>query len=228
MTVSILQSNYIPWKGYFDIIARSDIFVIYDEVQFTKNDWRNRNLIVTPQGIKWITIPVKQVSLNQKISETQVSNENWNKKHKNTLIANYAKSPKFKEISELIFPLYNSSSKFLSEINTSFILAICEYLNIRTEIVNSKILNLTGDRNERLVDACRKLNATKYISGPGAKCYLNHELFENNGISVDWMDYSNYTKYNQNTKQFIDQVSILDLLFNEGKSSVDFLKYNKK
>jgi hypothetical protein len=224
MTVSILQSNYIPWKGYFDIIAKSDVFVIYDEVQYTKNDWRNRNQIVTKQGIQWITIPVKQDSLNQKIDKTEIFLENWNKKHKNTIASNYSKAPFFKEVSEFLFPLYENPSKNLSEINSSFILAICKYLEIKTQILNSKDLYLTGDRNERLVDACIKLNSSNYLSGPGAKDYLDLALFEKNGISVEWMDYSCYPKYNQATKEFVHSVSIIDLLFNEGKASRKFLK----
>jgi hypothetical protein len=224
MTVSILQSNYIPWKGYFDIIAKSDIFVIYDEVQYTKNDWRNRNQIISKQGVQWITIPVKQDSLDQRIDKTQVFLENWNKKHKNTLVANYSKAPYFKEISELLFTLYEKPSKYLSDINLSFILSICNYLDIKTEIINSKNLYLTGDRNERLIDACTKLNASNYLSGPGAKDYLNLSLFESNGINVEWMDYSNYRPYNQGTKEFVHSVSIIDLLFKEGKASRGFLK----
>jgi hypothetical protein len=225
MTVSILQSNYIPWKGYFDIIAKSDVFVIYDEVQYTKNDWRNRNQIISKQGVQWITIPVKQVSLDQRIDETQIFLENWNKKHKSTLVSNYSKAPYFKEISELIFPLYESPSKYLSEINLSFILAICGYLDIDTKIINSKNLHLTGDKNERLIDACLKLDASNYLSGPGAKDYLNLSLFEKNGIKVDWMDYSNYREYKQNTIEFVHNVSIIDLLFHKGKESRRFLKY---
>jgi len=225
MTVSILQSNYIPWKGYFDIIAKSDVFVIYDEVQYTKNDWRNRNQIITKQGVQWITIPVKQDSLSQRIDQTEIFFENWNKKHKSTITSNYSKAPYFKEVSELLFPLYENPSKYLSEINLSFILAICSYLNIKTEIINSKNLQLTGDKNERLIDACIKLNASNYLSGPGAKDYLNLSLFENKGIKVDWMDYSNYPRYNQNTKEFEHSVSIIDVLFNEGKASRKFLKH---
>lgn len=225
MTVSILQSNYIPWKGYFDIIAKSDVFVIYDEVQYTKNDWRNRNQIISKQGVQWITIPVKQVSLNQRIDQTQIFLENWNKKHKSTLVSNYSKAPYFEEISDLIFPLYDSPSKYLSEINLSFILAICSYLDINTKIINSKNLHLSGDKNERLIDACLKLNASNYLSGPGAKDYIDLSLFEKNGINVDWMDYSNYPEYNQNTTEFVHSVSIVDLLFHKGKESRKYLKY---
>ena len=225
MTISILQSNYIPWKGYFDIIAKSDIFVIYDEVQYTKNDWRNRNKILTQNGLQWLTIPVKQDLLIQRIDQTKTALKNWNKKHLNTLVVNYSKAPFFEEISQLLFPLYNDPSEFLSEINLSFISTICDFLDIKTKIINSKSLDLSGDRNSRLIDACLKLNAKKYLSGPGAKEYLDLSIFENNGIQVEWMDYSNYPIYNQNSTKFENEVSIVDLLFNEGKAAKYFLKY---
>jgi len=124
----------------------------------------------------------------------------------------------------LLFPLYEYFSIFLFEINSSFIFTICNYLIIKIEIINSKLLYLTNNKNERLIVACIKLNASNYLSGPGAKDYLNLSLFENKGIEVDWMDYSDYPHYNQNSKEFEYFVSIIDLLFNEGKGSRKFLK----
>lgn len=149
--VAILQSNYIPWKGYFDIINSADIFIFYDEVQYTKNDWRNRNLIKTPNGIQWITIPVYQKSLNQKICETKVSFNKWNKKHWNTLKANYGKAIKFKDYKDQFENLYcNITTNYLSEINKLFISEINKILDINTIILDSKDLDLKGDRNEIL------------------------------------------------------------------------------
>jgi len=136
--VAILQSNYIPWKGYFDIIGMVDEFIIYDEVQYTKNDWRNRNRIKTPLGLQWITIPVYQKSLLQKISETQVSNYKWGIKNWNSLRSNYARAPYFKSYSPLFEEFYsNVKTPFLSQINGSLIRIICDLLNIKTKITNS-------------------------------------------------------------------------------------------
>jgi len=130
MKIAILQSNYIPWRGYFNIISKVDTFVIYDEVQYTKNDWRNRNQIKTPNGLVWLTIPVKQYSLNQKIYETEVVNQAWRRKHINSIKINYSKTPFFNEYFDTIANLYDGNEKLLSEINLRFIKGFCDILNI--------------------------------------------------------------------------------------------------
>jgi hypothetical protein len=225
MTAAILQSNYIPWKGYFDIIAKSDVFVIYDEVQYTKNDWRNRNLIKAKEGLQWLSIPVRQENLDQKIFETKVLQGNWLKKHKSTLQANYGKAPYFKEYKDVIFEIYDTPSTNLSEINRLFIEKICSILKINTKIIDSRDLTLIGDKVERLIDACKKLGANIYISGPAAKSYINEALFSKNNIEIEWMDYADYKEYNQLYPPFEHGVSILDLIFNEGPNARSFLKY---
>lgn len=225
MRIAILQSNYIPWKGYFDMINSVDVFVLYDEVQYTKNDWRNRNIIKTRNGKEWITIPVRQKSLSQRIDETEVLFNNWNVKHWNTIKTNYGKAPFFNELKDYIENLYLSiNTTLLSEINRIFILAIAEYLNIRTRIIDSKELNLQGDRNERLIDACKKLNATEYLSGPAAGKYLDTELFRASNIQVEWMSYTGYSEYPQLFPPFEAGVSILDVLLNTGKQSSKFIQ----
>jgi hypothetical protein len=223
--VAILQSNYIPWKGYFDIIAKADVFIIYDEVQYTKNDWRNRNLIKTPNGLQWLTIPVRFETLNQKIFETKISSTSWAKKHISTLQGNYSKAKYFKEYKDEIFSLYENQSDYLSEINASFIKAICKILNIKTHIIDSRDLNLEGDKNLRLIDACKKLNATTYISGPAAKNYLKTDLFNQNNIQIEWMDYNGYKEYNQLYEPFYHYVTIFDLIFNNGYNSNKYMKF---
>ena len=224
--IAILQSNYIPWKGYFDIIQQSDVFVIYDEVQYTKNDWRNRNLIKTPNGLEWLTIPVNQKNLDQKINETYVSQHNWNKKHWNTLVGNYSKAPFFKRYSEEFKDLFlGIETDNLSEINLLFIKKINSLFEINTEIIDSQSLQLIGDKNERLIEAIKKLNGTHYISGPAAKSYLNIEAFEKEEIQVEWMNYSNYPEYPQMFSPFKHNVTILDLLFNVGPDSKKY--FNK-
>jgi hypothetical protein len=225
MTVSILQSNYIPWKGYFDIIAKSDVFVIYDEVQYTKNDWRNRNIILTPTGENWLTIPVIVNSLDQKIYETKTATYNWNRKHYNSIVFNYSKANGFVDFKDFFEDLYSFSSRSLTEINTKFIKSICEILGIKTKIIDSRELALKGNRNERLIDACEKLSADVYLSGPAARNYLDLELFEKSKIKLEWMDYSNYVEYRQLFGHFNHNVSIIDLLLNEGFKSRNFLKY---
>lgn len=223
--IAILQSNYIPWKGYFDIIKESNIFVIYDEVQYTKNDWRNRNQIKTPNGMSWLTIPVSHKSLDQKIHETLVANSNWTKKHWNALVCNYAKSSFFNYYESEFKELYSSiETNNISEINQIFIKKINQILDIKTEILDSRTLNLTGDRNERLVDAVKKLKGTHYISGPAARNYLDVKKFESESIQVEWFDYTGYPEYSQLYGQFQHSVSILDLIFNVGPDAKHFLK----
>jgi len=223
--VAILQSNYIPWKGYFDIIQKADVFVIYDEVQYTKNDWRNRNMIKTPTGMQWLTIPVSQQSLNQKICETCISASNWNMKHWNALAGNYARARYFRHYESELKLLYSSIvTNNLSEINRQFIDKINSLLEITTEIIDSRSLDLIGDKNERLIDAVKKLNGTHYISGPAAKSYLDVSAFEKASIQVEWMEYSGYPTYSQLFEPFSHNVTVLDLLFNEGPNAKNFLK----
>lgn len=224
MKVAILQSNYIPWKGYFDLINSVDVFVLYDEVQYTKNDWRNRNKIKTKNGAEWITIPVSHKSSSQKICETAITLHKWNKKHWNTLMTNYGKAAFFDELKDQLKEFYmGQNSKFLSVINHNFIQFICDYLNIETRIIDSRELNLQGDRSSRLLDACEKLNATHYLSGPSAKDYLDTALFKSQNIEVEWMEYKDYPEYNQLHPPFEHGVSILDMLFNLGKDTPKYM-----
>ena len=216
-SIAIIQSNYIPWKGYFDLMARADVLVIYDEVQYTKNDWRNRNIIKTPNGPQWITIPVRQRNLSQRICETEVTDPKWALKHLRTLQTNYAKAPFFKEVFPVLESVYMGlDTPFLSEINLMLLLTVRDMLGISTEVIDSRSLNLEGNRSERLVDALLKLGGTEYISGPSAKEYLDVGLFSNKGIGVTWMDYSGYSEYPQLFPPFKHEVSVIDLLFNAG------------
>lgn len=225
MTIFITQSNYIPWKGYFDAINSADVFVVYDDMQYTKNDWRNRNQIKTPNGTQWLTIPVKSVSLDQKINETAVANQVWRKKHWKTIVQNYSKAPHFKKYAAEFEALYlDSSHEKLSEINHSFIVLINKLLCIETEVVWSSDYELKGDKNERLVNLCTELGGTKYLSGPAAQNYLAVDLFTKAGIEVEWMDYSNYPEYPQLFPPFEHGVTVLDLLFNMGQEARTFMK----
>lgn len=223
--IAILQSNYIPWKGYFDLINSVDEFILYDTAQYTKNDWRNRNKIKTPNGIKWITIPVKQEKLGQLIQETVIQEDFWKKKHWNMLTHNYSKTKYFKEYKPIFEKLYlDNNEVYLSKINYSFIKEICEILNINTKIRWSSEFNLVDGVTEKLISICQQCEASEYLSGPAAKDYFDMELAHVNNIKVEWMDYNNYPQYNQRNGDFEHGVSILDLIFNEGPNSVNFMK----
>ena len=212
-----MQSNYIPWKGYFDMINMVDVFVLYDTAQYTKNDWRNRNRIITNQGPRWLTIPVRVESLKQAINETSVAQSNWNKKHWNTIQANYARTSYFSKFKDLIESEYAGlSDASLSEINYRLINVVCQILGIDTKIIRSEDFELTGDRNFRLVQICKALGADVYLSGPAAKNYMDIDLFTQNNIEVEWMQYVGYEEYNQRGQKFHHNVSVLDLIFNTG------------
>jgi len=223
----ITQSNYIPWKGYFDSIQKVDVFVVYDDMQYTKRDWRNRNLIKTPQGLKWLSIPV-EVSGNylQKISDTKIADKNWKNSHWDILKQNYRSAQCFKEMSDWIEPLYrNCNFNYLTEINLHFITAIMNFFKIRTEIRYSNEFELADERTLKLVRICQDLQVTDYYSGPAAKAYMDESLFNTASVNVNYWDYSKYPEYPQLGQTFEHSVSILDLIFNSGSESKKYLKY---
>lgn len=223
--VAILQSNYIPWKGYFDLISYVDEFIIYDDMQFTKNDWRNRNKIKTPQGLNWITIPVGSDN-TRRIRDVIFVNNDWRLKHCKTLEANYSKSPFFEEIFSFIKPiLMDESLNSLTELNVSLIKSICSYLGILTPITYCWDYGLIEGKTERLVDLCEKSKADVYVSGPAAKDYIDQALFDKSKIQLEWFEYPNYSEYPQLWGEFQHSVSILDLMFNCGKESYKFMRY---
>jgi hypothetical protein len=206
--IAVIQSNYIPWKGYFDIINMVDEFVFYDCVQYTKNDWRNRNKIKTNHGSQWLTIPVHVDSLKEKICGVQVSDPKWATKHW-TFFKN-------------LFLTINTH--YLCEINHAFIFAINSLLGITTRIRHSSEFTLCGESTERLIDLLKQSGATSYLSGPRAKEYLMEPLFEQEHIALEWMDYEDYPEYNQPFSPFDHYVSIIDLLFNEGPNAAAYMK----
>ena len=224
--VAIVQSNYIPWKGYFDMIAFVDEFILYDDMQYTRRDWRNRNLIKTPQGKQWLTVPVKvKGKYYQTIRETEIDGTDWSAVHWKSIVLNYRKTSFFKEISELIEPIYRQHHfSHLSNLNRKFIETICNYIGIKTIISNSSDYSLIEGKTERLVDLCEQAGGSEYISGPSARNYIEGRIFSDKGIKLTWFDYSGYPEYNQLYGEFIHEVSILDLLFNCGKKSSNYMK----
>jgi hypothetical protein len=224
--IAISQSNYIPWKGYFDLIKSVDEFVLYDDMQFTRRDWRNRNQIKTPCGQQWLTIPVEvKGRFHQRINETVISDPGWPAQHWRTLEINYARAAHFADYRELIRELYlGCAATRLSEINHRFLVALNALLGIRTPLRWSSDYALEGERSARLLSICRQAGAQIYFSGPAARDYLDTALFAAAGIEVVWMDYSGYPTYRQLHGDFQHGVSILDLLFNEGPQAPNFMK----
>jgi len=226
--VAVLQSNYIPWKGYFDIIKSVDEFIIYDDVQFTKNDWRNRNKIKTHKGVEWLTIPVRHNNLFQKINETKISDKNWTKRHWKTITINYAKSKFIDQYKDVFEELYlGCTDELLTKINFRFIKAINQILQIQTKMTFSSDYELINGKNERLLFLLKQAKADVYVSGPAAKNYIIEKEFKNENIDIQWMDYSNYPIYNQLYPPFEHGVSIIDLIFNEGPDAIKFININR-
>lgn len=224
--VAILQSNYIPWKGYFDLIAAVDEFILYDDMQYTKRDWRNRNQIKTPEGVAWISVPVKvKGKFEQTIRETEIEGDGWKSQHLKSFAFNYKKAPHFDEIMALITPLYAREYTHLSVLNRTFIEAICGYFGIKTKISNSWDYPLGDGKSERLADLTLAAGGTEYISGPAAKDYIEEQIFTDRKLKLSWFDYAGYPEYPQLWEAFAHGVTILDLLFNCGQDAPKFMRY---
>ena len=217
--IAISQSNYLPWKGYFDMIRSVDQFVLYDEVQYTRRDWRNRNVIRTQQGLAWLTVPVVvKGKYDQSIESTLVTDQTWAAKHWSTIRHAYSRAPHFDQYSKPFQVYFESAPPAnLSEINRDLLEIVMASLEIKTPLSWSR--ELTGDqqgRTGRLISICLAAGATTYVSGPAAKAYLDVELFAAHGISVEWFNYDGYPEYRQLHTPFIHEVSIIDLLLITG------------
>lgn len=227
MRAAISQSNYIPWKGYFDFINTVDVFVLYDDVQYTKRDWRNRNKIIMQNGPGWLSIPVEvKGKFDQKINETKISEKGWNEKHWNSIYHAYSKAPYWDEYKDIFEELYaNATDEYLSRINYKFLKAMNAIFGIKTELRWSSEFELAEERTQRLIDICTDLGASTYVSGPAAKDYMDETPFNDKGIEVEWMDYSGYPQYPQlHGHDFEHGVSAIDLLFNVGPDAPKYMK----
>jgi WbqC-like protein family len=224
--VAIVQSNYIPWKGYFDLIASVDELILYDDMQYTRRDWRNRNQIKTAQGLQWLTVPVKvKGKYHQTIRETEIDGKDWQQTHWKAICQNYRRAQHFDEIFSVFEPFYvQKDYEYLSVLNRDLIEAICFYLGIKTKIKYSWDYQLIEGKTERLVSLCTQAGASEYISGPSAQGYIVPELFESRGIKLNWISYKGYKEYTQLWGEFSHAVTILDLLFNCGKNSLEYMR----
>ncbi len=229
--VAILQSNYIPWKGYFDIIGLVDEFILYDDMQYTRRDWRNRNQIKTAGGLQWLTIPVdSKGKFFQKINETRVTGGGWAADHWKAIRYCYAKAPYFKTYEPLFASLYERAAEMelLSHINHLFLTEICSLLGIGTKITWSSDYPLADGKTERLAALVKSAGGDWYLSGPAAKDYIVDEVFETAGVQLRYMDYSGYPEYPQLHGEFTHNVSILDLLFMTGPDAPKYMKFPQK
>jgi len=217
MRAVILQSNYLPWKGYFDLIQEADLFVYYDEVQYTKNDWRNRNRICSKNGVHWLTIPISRDSVRLPISEVRLPDASWQQHHLKSLTFSYRPAPYFHQIQTLLEDVYVARTWHrLVELNRYLIERIAKLLQIETTFIDSKTLALQGSRVERLVSVLAQVGATEYLTGPRARDYLAgaEPLFAAHGIRLRYKSYDRYAEYPQLATPFDHAVSVIDVLAN--------------
>lgn len=229
-TIAIVQPFYFPWKGYFDLIARVDEFLLFDDVQYPKRSWVNRNLIKGPDGIQRITIPVStKGKFNQLILETEVC-EKWADKHLKQILRCYKRAPFFNEFSGTLGDALRECDKMdrIVDINEHLIRIGCKALGLETKIGRTSAFGVAGAKTDRLLNICLATKADVYISGPTAKSYLEEDKFKKAGIQVNWMSYDGYKKYNQLYGEFVHEVSILDLIFNMGPEAREYLLSNSK
>jgi hypothetical protein len=224
MRCVILQPSYIPWRGYFDLIRCADVFVFYDDVQYDKGGWRNRNRIKTPQGLKWLTIPVRKrgiVSGKIPINAITTADDRWATKHLEALRRSYASAPYFD--GEWLERMYADPPSLLAEFTITTTIELAARLGIcDTRFIRSSELHATGRKTDRLVDVLRKVGATHYLSGQSARAYIEPQKFDDAGITLEWIPYD-YPEYPQLYPPFEPFVSVLDLLFMAGPEAPRYI-----
>jgi hypothetical protein len=230
MRVGVIQPSFIPWRGYFDFLASVDLFIFLDDVQYTAQNWRNRNQIKTPKGVEWLTVPVMHKSLSQLIMETMVMHDtNWQKKHFSAWSLNYRYAPYFDVIMELLSGIQGDKFDTISKLNIGLIKSICEYLGILTPMILSSSLHLGGQSTQRLINLLIEVGADTYLSGPSADQYLNKDLFKKFEIGLEYKSYD-YIPYPQLWGEFVGNVTVLDVIANcgpEAKSLITSISPNK-
>jgi hypothetical protein len=224
--IAIIQSCYVPWKGFFDLIGRCDEYVIFDRAQYVKRHWHNRNRIKTASGAQWLTIPViTKGHYEQPIDEVEIEKP-WTEKHWRTLEFAYRRAPFFDALAPTVRGWYERATQEerLSEVNAIFLRGIADLLGLKTRIVSDAVYPAEGAKTERLLKIARAARADRYLSGPSARAYFDDSMFAAAGIAVEWMNYENYPEYPQLHGGFEHGVSILDLLFSVGPDAPRYMR----
>jgi hypothetical protein len=228
MRVCIIQSCYIPWKGFFDLIGRCDEYVVYDSAQFVKGHWHNRNQIKTANGVRWLTIPVVTSGrLWQPINKVEIAKP-WADQHWHALKLAYKRAPFFEQFAPTVKAWYENAENqiLLTDVNAIFLKGIAELLGLKTRIVRDTVYPAAGDRMERLLQIARAAGADRYLSGPSARVYFDESAFASAGITTEWMGYEGYPEYPQLHGGFEHAVTALDLIFNNGAQARRFLNFS--
>ena len=226
--VAIVQSSYIPWKGYFELIRAVDELILYDDAQYTTRDWRNRNRIKTPKGPAWLTVPVETRGLRfQAVKDVRTAGGDWAKRHWQAIVRSYGKAPYFKRYAPAFMEFYlGRVDRQLSGVNRSLIEIVNGILDIPTKLSFSMDYGFErrAGKSEKILDLCRRCGASEYVSGPSAQKYLETDQFEKNGVRVRFSDYSGYPEYPQLFGPFVHEISVLDLIFNTGHEASKYMK----
>jgi hypothetical protein len=223
--IAIIQSCYVPWRGFFDLIGRCDEYVMFDHTQYTKRHWHNRNRIKTAAGVEWLTIPViTKGRFEQLIDQVEIEKP-WAEKHWRTIEHAYARAPFFPTLGPVVRGWYERAAKeaLLTEVNAIFLQEIGGLLGLSTRLVRDGAYPAEGAKTEKLLHIVQAAGADRYLSGPSAKAYFDEAMFTGAGISVEWMSYDRYAAYPQLHGDFEPAVSILDLLFNTGSDASRYL-----
>lgn len=226
MIVTIHQPEYLPWMGFFDRIDKADVFIVLDDVGYQKNAFINRNRIKTVDGWKWITIPVKGRSPNKKINEVLIDNsKKWQESQLSVIKKSYENSPNFKKYYGFIEKALSQKWDSIADLDIYLIKKVNDFLGIEARIERSSLVKIKSEKTQRIADICKHFKADTYLSGYGGKDYMDMDLLEKEGIKVIFQEF-NQPEYEQNFKElgFIQNMSIIDLLFNCGEKSIDIIK----
>ena len=226
-TIVVSQSNYLPWKGYFDLIRQADHLVLLDNVQFTRRDWRSRNLIKSPDGVQWLSVPVRTPSgRSTSVSEAELSEKNWAQKHLRAVELSYKRSPHFDAVFELLENALHAEHLYLSQLNESVLRSLIGFMKLDLEVSAARGPVEAVEPSERILQLVLDRGGTKYLSGPAAKSYLDAELFEAAGVEVYFFDYPEYPEYQQAWPPFRHDVSMVDVLLHLGETWPAALRVN--
>lgn len=221
--IAVFQSNYLPWKGFFDLINSVDEFVIDDQVQYTKQSWRNRNRIKTPHGLMWLTVPV-HFHFPQSIDKVTISDPNWWRKHWRAVESSYRRAPGWRDYGDALYSMWQTATyPTLSQANWHCLQFLCRLMEISTPFRRSEEFSICGERNQRIIAICKACDADRLLNGPSARHHMDENQFVAAGIRVDYADYQAYPPYPQLHGPFEHQVSIIDLLLCCGQNYRDYM-----
>ena len=225
MKLVISQPMFFPWIGFFEQIKLCDVYINYNDVQYSRGGFTNRVQVKTPEGVKWLTVPLKNFHLGQKISQVEINNEkNWRKDHIDLLRRSYNHAPYCNQMLDLVENLYSKDWEIISDLSQATLISICDYFDFSVDkrFINIGDLNINGVSSKRVLEIALSLNAQTYITGHGASKYLNHDIFEAENIDVEYMNYKKIP-YPQLHGEFTPYVSILDLIANVGKDGISWI-----